>query len=333
MIDFISQARPVVGLLLVMLVSSMALGDESLREEAAGLFGRLEAIRPERLEAHDVTLGRSLFWDERLSLDGKTACASCHLVEDWGADRRQFSPDAKGKLTARNSQTIFNAVLQPTLRWNGDRNSGAQQAEKSLTGSMGLASAHEIVAILRDSGYEGAFRKAFPTDADPLSPSNYGRAIEAYETTLITLAPFDRFLAGDTSALDADQQAGLKLFISTGCADCHQGKLLGGESFEKFGVVKDYWIATKSKGRDAGRIEFTKVDSDRYKFRVSMLRNISRTGPYFHDGSIGKLDDAVKVMAGVQLGVSLSDNDAAQVSRFLESLTGEVPMNYSKPID
>jgi cytochrome c peroxidase len=303
----------------------------TLRDEAKSLFGVIKAVPDSRLTDPDVALGRALFWDTRLSHGGKTACASCHLPEDWGADRRSFSVDAKGKNTARNSQTVFNAVLQPSLRWTGDRKSGAHQAEKSLTGSMGLASADAVVPMLKELGYEKAFRAAYPKVSEPVTPANYASAIQSYETTLITPAPFDRFLAGDDSALNAAQKAGLKAFIGTGCVDCHKGALLGGEKAEKFGVAKEYWIATKSQKKDAGLFEATKKDSDRYLFRVSPLRNIGKTGPYFHDGSVSDLKSAVQVMGDVQLGSRLSDTDTAAIVSFLDSLTGEIPKHYSAP--
>jgi cytochrome c peroxidase len=304
---------------------------DALRAEARRLFGEIKAVPEANRAAPDVTLGQALYWDQRLSVNGKTACASCHLPEDWGADRRRFSPDARGKLTARNSQTVFNAVLQPSLRWTGDRKSGAHQAERSLTGSMGLASAEAVVPLLKSLGYAAAFKAAFPNDAEPVSPANYGAAIQAYEATLVTPAPFDRFLAGDDHALNATQKAGLKVFMSSGCADCHKGPLLGGGALRKFGVVKDYWTATKSDKQDAGLFETTQNEADRYRFRVSMLRNVARTAPYFHDGSVAELKEAVQVMADVQLGSRLGNADATAIVSFLDGLTGEVPKNYHPP--
>ena len=325
----------IVGLTLLGVVTGLgwsgAADDAKLREECMKLFGMLKGAPEATLTQPDVTLGRSLFWDARLSADGKTACASCHAAADWGADRRRFSPDAKGKNTARNSQTVFNSIAQPNLRWTGDRKSGAHQAEKSLTGSMGFAAPEAVVPLLKAHGYESAFKAAFPKDADAVTPANYAKAIEAYEATLVTPAPFDRYLAGDDKALDAKQKAGLAVFMTVGCADCHRGALLGGTSLKKFGVVKDYGPATKSEKLDAGAFDATKVEADRYKFRVSMLRNIAKTSPYFHDGSVADLKEAVQIMADVQLGKRLSAADAAAVVAFLESLTGEIPKNYSAP--
>src|SRR5205085_12495907 len=182
---------------------SGARADEAQRREPAELFGELKAPLAATALAE---LGRELFWDTRASLDGKTACASCHPARDWGADRRQFSPDARGALTSRHSPTIFNSMTQPMLRWLGDRKSGADQAEGSLTGSMGFASKDIGVAKLTELEYLPKFRAAFTEDAQPLSAANYGRALAAYQASLTTPAAFDRFLAGDDGALTERQK-------------------------------------------------------------------------------------------------------------------------------
>lgn len=314
-------------------VAQVAADESAEVKEARSLFGVIKPVSESDVVSADAVLGRALFWDTRLSADGKTACANCHQPSDWGADRRQFSPDAKGKNTSRHSQTVFNATLQPSLRWVGDRKSAAHQAEKSLTGSMGFASVEDVIPLLKKLGYEAAFTAAYSKETDPVSPANYAKAIEAYEATLVTPAPFDDFLTGKDDALTAKQKAGLKIFSSVGCADCHKGALLGGTSIRKFGIEKEYWTATKSQKKDAGLFEATKEEGDRYKFRVSMLRNIAKTSPYFHDGSVSDLKEAVQVMAEVQLGERLKDADADAVVAFLESLTGEVPKHYAAPTE
>ena len=305
--------------------------DPQLREEAAKLFGRLEAPAATAVASPEARLGRALFWDTRISLDGKTACASCHFAADWGADRRKFSIDAKGKPTSRHSPTIFNSMTQPKLRWLSDRKDGAEQAEGSMTGSMGFATKQDAVKKIAELEYQAAFRAAYPDEAEPLNAKNYGRALAAYQATLVTPAPFDRFLAGDDRALGARQQAGLRAFISTGCAGCHSGPLFGGGKMMKFGLVRDYWLETGSKDPDVGLFATSKKEEDRYVFRVPMLRNVAKTPPYFHDGSVDTLDKAVRVMGAVQLGRQLDDATAASIVAFLESLTGEVPAHYAAP--
>jgi cytochrome c peroxidase len=308
---------------------STAYAADALQMDAAARFGRVEHA-PVRSLA-EVDLGRALFWDTRLSLDGKTACASCHFAQDWGADRRRFSPDARGKPTSRHSPTIFNAMSQPMLRWLGDRKSGAEQAEGSMVGSMGFAKKTELVEVMRKHNYEPLFRAAYPKEAEPVSAAAYGKALEAYQATLTTPAAFDRYLAGDAKALTDKQKDGLRLFIGVGCAGCHSGPLLGGASLQRFGIVKEYWLATRSEKPDVGRYAMTKQEQDRYVFRVPMLRNVARTAPYFHDGSVATLDAAVRVMAEVQLGRTLSDSETGAIVEFLDALTGEVPTHFAPP--
>lgn len=321
-------------LLLALTMPALALAgpeDAALRARAVQLFGRIDAPAPAAAATAEARLGRMLFWDTRASLDGKTACASCHAAADWGADHRRFSPDARGELTSRQSPTVFNAGAQPGLRWLADRKTLADQAEGSLTGSMGFTTKDAGVAKLRELRYDVAFRAAYPQDPEPLTAKNYGRAIAAYEATLATPAPFDRFLAGDDRALSGAQKAGLRAFLETGCAACHNGALLGGTQLQKFGVAKDYWAETGTAKPDAGRYAVTKKDEDKYVFRVAMLRNVARTAPYFHDGSVDALDRAVAVMAKVQLGRTLDAATVASIADFLGSLTGAVPAHYAPP--
>jgi len=310
-------------------LAGAAHADEQLRREALALFGRLQA--PAAPASADVELGRTLFWDERISADGKTSCGSCHFARDWGADRRSFSPDARGKLTSRHSPTVFNSMNQPALRWLSDRKTGAEQAEGSLTGSLGFASRDAGLEMMRKFDYLAAFRAAYPQDADPMTTKNYGRAVAAYQATLVTPAPFDRFLGGEDGALTPQQTSGLRAFMANGCGACHSGALLGGSTNQRFGLVKDYWLETGSAKVDLGRLAATKKEDDKYVFRVPMLRNVAKTAPYFHDGSVTSLDRAVRIMASVQLGKTLDDATTASIVAFLESLTGEVPANYAPP--
>jgi len=310
------------------LAAGAAHADPALRAQGLQLFG---ILKPHADASPQVELGRELFWDTRLSADGKTACASCHFARDWGADRRRFSPDARGALTSRHSPTVFNAMTQPMVRWLNDRKSGADQAEGSITGSMGFPSKDAGVAKMSELDYLPKFKRAFPQDEKPMSAANYGQAISAYQATLVTPAPFDRFLAGDDRALSERQKAGMRRFIATGCSGCHNGANLGGHMLMKFGVTKDYWTETGSEKPDAGRFAVTKKEEDRYVFRVPMLRNVAKTAPYFHDGSVERLDRAVKIMASVQLGRTLTDTETGEIVAFLGSLTGEVPANYAPP--
>jgi cytochrome c peroxidase len=303
----------------------------ALRERVTPLFGTVAPVTAGEVNAPAATLGRALFWDTRLSVDGKTACASCHTREGWSADPRRLSTNAKGQLTTLHSQSMFMAQDQVALRWYGDRKDGQQQAERSISGSMGMPSAAEMVPLLQRFGYEAAFAKAFAGEADPLTPVNYGKALQAYQRTLRTPSAFDDFLAGKLQALNKQQTTGLEKFVDTGCSGCHNGALLGGQSLQKFGLVKEYWVATGSSPIDLGRFNATKKEEDKYVYRVPMLRNIAKTAPYFHDGSVGTLEAAVRVMGEVQLGRTLPDADVADIVAFLGTLTGPIPGHYAAP--
>lgn len=327
----LSGLRVAILILAGALAAWPATADEPLRREATALFGRVDAAPAAERGKPVAELGRALFWDARISGDAKTSCASCHSVEDWAADRRPLPTDARGKQMPRHAPTVFNSMHQPMLRWLGDRKSGAELAEGLLTGPMGFATKQDAIERLAALGYAGAFRKAYPDAAEALSARHYAQALEAYMATLSTPAPFDRFLAGDDTALTPRQKAGLRAFVGAGCSGCHNGPLFGGTTLQRFGLTQDYWLETGSKSIDQGRFALTKKDEDKYLFRVPMLRNVAKTAPYFHDGSTDRLERAVRIMAKVQLGRTLDARTAADIAAFLESLTGEAPSNFAPP--
>jgi len=196
---------------------------------------------------------------------------------------------------------------------------------------MGNPDTETIIKKLNHLGYANAFKKAFPEEKEPITPKNWGIAIGAFERTLTTPSPFDRYLKGDETALDAKAKAGLKAFMETGCIACHSGVGLGGGSFQKFGVFGEYWYETKSQEIDQGRFDFTGKENDRYVFKVPSLRNVAMTPPYFHDGSVKELDKAIRVMAKLQLNKELDQNTIASIIAFLNSLTGKVPDAFQTP--
>jgi cytochrome c peroxidase len=196
---------------------------------------------------------------------------------------------------------------------------------------MGFAKAEDVLPILKLLGYSDLFKAAYPSQEEPVNTANYANAIQAYERTLRTPAAFDRFIAGDALALNKQQIEGMNKFVSFGCVGCHSGPLLGGTTLQKFGLTKDYWLATGSVNPDTGRFNITKKEEDKYFFRTAMLRNISKTAPYFHDGSVAKIEDAISIMAELQLGRKIDAKDAADIAAFFESLTGDVPAHYAAP--
>jgi cytochrome c peroxidase len=181
--------------------------------------------------------------------------------------------------------------------------------------------------------YVGLFKAAYPSDKDPLTYLNIQKSIGAFERTLVTPSPFDNYLRNDYAALDADQKAGLKTFIDVGCIQCHNGIAIGGASFQKFGVHGDYRTFTHSTSNDEGRKKITKQESDKDFFKVPSLRNVAKTFPYFHDGSISDLKDAVLIMGKTQLNKDLTEVQVKEIVAFLNSLTGNLPDDAKNPAE
>ena len=321
--------------------SLMSSEDAALLARAQQLFKALPAdagsaqrpLSPER-----IALGRALFFEPRLSADDRISCATCHQPSFYGAEPLAVSVGPAGKVLPRNTPTVFNTALQFAQHYGGNRADVEEQAVKALLSPFAYAQKDYAAAeakLRALPGYRAMFEKAFPGEAEPVTVQNLGLAIGAYERVLITPAPFDRYLAGDTRALSAQAQRGLDKFISYGCAGCHNGVTVGGQAYQKFGVTQDYWTLTGSKpndvhkGIDKGRFQDTKNDADSFIFKVQQLRNVAVTPPYFHDGSVARLDDAVRIMGKLQLGRDLSSADIADIVAFLESLTGEIPAQFA----
>ncbi|SFH73907.1 cytochrome-c peroxidase [Planctomicrobium piriforme] len=276
-------------------------------------------------------LGRKLFFDPRMSADGVWSCMLCHQPMLYGTDAQALSRGVFDKFLPRNAPTVLNSTLQFKAHWDGRFESVEAQAAHALLGP-GFGNKDNVQAmdrIKRIPGYTELFHQVFPQEEDPVTPANYGVAVGAYERTLLTPSRFDEFLDGRQDALTPAEQKGLRLFIDAGCVNCHSGVGVGGHSFEKFGEVSDYWLATKSLKIDAGRFDVTKNEADKYVFKVPSLRNVTQTPPYFHDGSVSSMSDAVRIMAQVQLGADLSNEDAESISSFLSSLKGELPANFT----
>jgi cytochrome c peroxidase len=279
-----------------------------------------------------VELGRALFFDPRMSVDGTASCARCHQPSLYGTDALAKSHGNRDKLNFRNAPTVLNAALQVKQHWVGDREDVEEQATKSLIGpaSFGNSSFDVPMARLKAiTGYRPLFQAAFPEVEDAVTPANWGRAIGAYERTLVSRSRFDNFLEGKRGALSGPERAGLRAFIDTGCVACHNGVGVGGGEFKKFGLLEDYWKATGSKDIDEGRYLATKSADDKYVFKVPSLRNVAMTAPYFHDGSVGSLPEAVRTIARLQLGVTVGENEVRDIVAFLASLTGSLPDNFA----
>lgn len=284
-----------------------------------------------------IQLGKKLYFDPRLSKDGTLSCNSCHNVMAGGDDGRPTSAGVGGKLGKRNSPTVWNAAFLSVQFWDGREPDLEGQAKGPLINPVEMAMPDHAAVERRVAaipGYVEEFKKVFGGDK-AIQIDNIAKAIASYERTLITPdSPFDRYLAGDKKALSASAQRGFQLFQSVGCVSCHMGPAFSGPPlpvgtgfFQKFPMFPDQneYIAKYKLGEDQGRYEATKKDEDRHFFRVPTLRNVAVTAPYFHNGAVNALADAVRVMARSQLNKSLSDAEVSDLVSFLSSLTGKFP--------
>jgi cytochrome c peroxidase len=279
--------------------------------------------------AHDedplrVDLGRRLFSDEHLSRNNTFSCASCHPLNGAGVEKRPRAIGADGKTLLRNTPTIFNLRFNLYLNWDGAHETLQRHTEAVLKNPALMDSkVEELVTKLNEIPvYYGDFRKAYPQGLDKSSLID---AIVTYERSLTTPnARFDRYLNGEVSAITADELRGYQLFKSNGCIACHQGTNVGGNLLQRFGVfASPQSLGTEGDGTDFGRFRVSKDPSDKGVFRVPSLRNVTLTGPYFHDGRTNTLEEAIWVMARAQLGRVLSGEDIRLIAAFLGTLTGE----------
>lgn len=269
-----------------------------------------------------IELGKMLWFDPRLSLSGKVSCNTCHDLSTNGADTKPLSIGYAGRKGTVNSPTVFNAEKQIAQFWDGRAKTLAEQATGPITNPLEMAMTPELAeGVIRSiPGYRPYFEKAFGSKNPTFS--EIAEALAAFETTLTTPnAPFERYLKGDKNALTQQQIDGLKLFRRSGCIRCHSGNLLGGTSFQKVGSVRPYVTDNSSKGR----MDVSGKPWDEMMFKVPTLLNVERTAPYFHDGAVKTLPDAVKKMADIQLDMNLSEKQIEEIVAFLESLNGELP--------
>jgi cytochrome c peroxidase len=279
------------------------------------------------LDGRKVALGKSLFHDKRLSKDNSLACAGCHDLAKGGVDGLQFALGVGGQVGPINVPTVLNSGFNFRQFWNGRAESLEEQAEGPIHNPKEMGSNwKEVVAKLeKDKPLVGQFGAIY---GDGLQPRNIQDAIATFERSLVTQSRFDQYLRGDSRAINDDERKGYELFKNYGCVACHQGVNIGGNMYQTFGVLGDYF---QDRGNiteaDLGRFNVTKRSSDRFVFKVPSLRNVELTAPYFHDGSAKTLDDAVDVMFRYQLGRAAPAADKALIVAFLKSLTGEIKEN------
>ena len=265
-----------------------------------------------------VKLGKQLFFDTILSRNNTISCASCHDLNNGGDDNLQFSFGINNQEGDINAPTVYNAVYNFRQFWNGSAEDLAEQAKGPIENPIEMGNTFEnLINTLNKTSYKNRFESIY---ADGITKENIADAIAEFEKTLTTPnSPFDNYLRGDKSAITQKQIDGYTLFKSKGCIACHHGVNIGGNLYNKFGVMKDI------ESKRLGRYEVTKNESDKYYFKVPSLRNIAKTAPYLHDGRFKKLEDTVKFMAHYQLGRVISQEEVDKVVAFLNSLTGEIP--------
>ncbi len=321
--------RILTAILATSCLAGAASADE-LRDKAAEVFKPLPstvpAVKDNPVTPAKIELGKALFFDPRLSASGVFSCYSCHNLATGGDDNMETSVGHGWQKGPRNSPTALNAVLNEAQFWDGRAADLAAQAKGPIQAGVEMANTPEqVVATLTSMpAYVDSFKAAFPDEVEPVSFDNMAKAIEAFEATLITPAPFDAYLNGDDAALSDTAKAGMALFIDKGCSSCHSGVNVGGHGYYPFGLIEKPGSEILPEG-DKGRFAVTETADDEYVFRASPLRNIALTAPYFHSGKVWDLKVAVQIMAESQLGEELSDDEANQIVAFLDSLTGTLP--------
>jgi cytochrome c peroxidase len=305
---------------------------ELLIRRANRTFSPLPGAMPnsENDTAERIALGEKLYFEKRLSVNNSQSCASCHRLKDGfaGVDNLPTSPGARKELGTRNSPTVLNAGWQDSQFWDGRAEDLVEQAKGPILNpiEMGMPDEQAVEKKIQNiTEYQDAFAKAFPGDNPAISYQNIAEAIAAFERTLITPARFDDFMNGDALALNETEQRGLKTFMKLDCDSCHDGKLLGGETYEPLGKENPY-----DNQEDQGMFLVTKDEDDRMFFKVAPLRNVALTAPYFHDGKIETLGEAIRTMAKLQLDESLTEQQVNDITSFLKALTDKNREQYIK---
>lgn len=312
--------------------------DGILLMQAAYLIGEL----PGKMPGSDtdtpamIALGEKLYFEKAISINQSQSCNSCHPINNKsaGADNLKTGLGALGKSGTRNDPPTMNAGFQIAQFWDGRSPDLADQAKGPVLNpiEMAMPDATEVIARLKSAGYAEQFKQAFPGQEDPMTYDNFGTAVAAFERTLLSRSRIDRFITGEVNALTDREKEGLKTFMDVGCIQCHNGPVAGGLQFQRFGIFESY-----PNEADRGRYEVTKKEEDRYVFKVPMLRNATLTAPYFHDGGVETIAEAVDIMGIFQLNKQLSNMQNDRLIRFLTALADDsrthVPMPQAiKPV-
>jgi cytochrome c peroxidase len=274
------------------------------------------------IDMRKAALGKRLFHDSRLSADNSLACATCHVLNNWGVDGTRLSRGVRGQHADRNTPTVFNAVFNFRQFWDGRAATLEDQVDGPIHNPKEMASNWQ--QILDRLGKDAHYRSSFKEVYGGMTADAIRNAIAEFERSLVTPGSrFDRYLEGDEAALKEDEIRGYQLFKSYGCIACHQGVNVGGNLYERLGVVRRFNDGvTKTATADVGRMAISGRAEDMLVFKVPSLRNVAQTAPYFHDGSVQTLEQAVAIMGQYQLGVAIPHGDVTSIVKFLGTLTG-----------
>lgn len=297
-----------------------------LQERALTFFSPLpeNAFTADMNQSEEIIeLGKMLFYEPRISKSGLLSCNTCHNMAIFGVDQLPVSVGHGWQKGVVNAPTVLNAAFHKAQFWDGRAANVEEQAGMPILERVEMASAevHVVELLASIPEYVERFEAVFPEEANPLIYENVGKAIGAFERTLVTVSPFDKFLQGDAEALSEREKEGLAFFLDTGCQTCHRGVVAGGDMFAFFKTPKE-----KETGlAHPGRFDFTGREADKHFFKVPSLLNVAKTMPYLHDGSIWNLEEAIVVVARDMLNKELTEDETALIADFLASLTGEIP--------
>ncbi len=277
--------------------------------------------------AEKIALGKALFTDQSLSKSGNLSCASCHDLGNYGQDGKPKSPVADGATAARNTPTVWNAFRNYAQFWDARAATVEELVLSHVLDPLanGVADEADLVAKVKAKPqHVEAFAKVFAGEAEPVTAKNVSLALGAFQRSLVTKSKFEAFVGGDARALTNEEKLGLKTFMEVGCTQCHMSRLAGGNMIQKLGVYKPY------PSTDTGRMQATKSESDKFLFKVPALLNVEKTAPYYHDGKIATLEEAVNNMAEIQLNRTLKPEETTAIVTFLKTLTGPLPAEHQK---
>lgn len=307
--------------------------EKDMKEKAEIYFSSISSLPKQEFSDAKIALGKKLYFDKRLSLDGNISCNSCHNMDTYGVDNIALSPGDTEEFGNRNSPTVFYAHLHGMQFWDGRAADVEEQAGGPILNPVehNIPSEEFLENRLRGiQEYQTLFAEVYPDSTQPITFKTITNAIGAFERQLAPVSRFDEWLDGDVNALTNQEKEGLIAFMDNACITCHNGPALGGSMLQKFGLNGDYWEHTKSEIIDHGLFDITKEERDRYMFKTPGLRNIEKTYPYFHDGSVADLEDAVRIMGKLQIANELDEDGVKNITAFLKALTADVDDEYKE---